>query len=97
LNLKATKLPDGSKGWRINLWARLWDGNFGGAAGVVEMLLQSDDDGIYLLPALPDAWPSGFVSGICARGGFEISMKWEKGKLKSVEVLSKAGYECKLH
>ncbi len=58
------------------------------------MLLQSNEKEIYLLPALPDAWPSGTVKGICARGGFEISMKWANGKLSSVEILSKAGYTC---
>ena len=73
------------------------DGNFGGAAGVIEMLMQSDEEEIYMLPALPDAWQSGSVSGICARGGFELSMKWKEGKLDSVEVLSKAGNECRLN
>lgn len=52
------------------------DRNFGGAAGVIEMLLQSTGKEIFLLPALPDAWPSGSIKGICARGGFEISMSW---------------------
>jgi len=127
-----------SMGWRINLWARLRDGNhaykllrkllsyvepdgknanpahkggtypnlfdahppfqidgnFGGAAGIIEMLLQSDEDGVYLLPALPDAWQSGSVKGICARGGFEISIQWKNGNIEGVRVLSKTGKEC---
>jgi alpha-L-fucosidase 2 len=142
LEIKGDETTGWSKGWHINLWARLWDGNrayklfrellsyvepdgakninygggsgtypnlfdahspfqidgnFGGAAGVIEMLMQSDEEEIYMLPALPDAWQSGSVSGICARGGFELSMKWKEGKLDSVEVLSKAGNECRLN
>ena len=142
LEIRGDKTTGWSKGWRINLWARLKngnqtykmfrelltyvepddgkkinyndgggtypnlfdahppfqiDGNFGGAAGVVEMLLQSDDEGVYLLPALPDAWHSGSISGICARGGFELSMKWKDRTLTSVDVLSKAGENCCLY
>lgn len=139
LEIRGDNTTGWSKGWRINLWARLSDGNhaykmfrelltyvepdgarkvdygggggtypnlfdahppfqidgnFGGAAGVIEMLLQSNEKKIFLLPALPDAWSSGFVKGICARGGFELSIKWEKGELSSVEILSKAGNLC---
>ncbi|NOQ98308.1 MAG: glycoside hydrolase family 95 protein [Calditrichae bacterium] len=72
------------------------DGNFGGAAGIIEMLIQSHLDKIDLLPALPDALPEGNISGVCARGGFELSFKWEKRTLKGIEVLSKAGNKCKL-
>jgi alpha-L-fucosidase 2 len=72
------------------------DGNFGGAAGIIEMLVQSHLGKIDLLPALPDALPEGDISGVCARGGFELSFKWEKGALQEVEVLSKAGNTCKL-
>ncbi len=72
------------------------DGNFGGAAGIVEMLIQSHLDTIDLLPALPDALPDGSISGVVARGGFELSFKWKDGKLQSVDVTSKAGNKCQL-
>lgn len=113
-----------SMGWKLNLWARLqdgnhaytlfgnllkngtldnlWDthppfqidGNFGGTAGVTEMLLQSQMGFIQLLPALPDAWKDGSISGICARGDFGIDMVWENNRLKEATVHSKAGGNC---
>lgn len=140
LEIKGDETTGWSKGWRINLWARLKDGNhaykmyrellsyvdpsgndtqysrgggtypnlfdahppfqidgnFGGSAGVIEMLLQSHQNRIDLLPALPDAWPTGAVSGICARGGYEIAMDWSEGKLNNVTVLAKSGGNTKL-
>ncbi|MNF60113.1 hypothetical protein D3C84_417200 [compost metagenome] len=136
LEIKGDETTGWSKGWRINLWARLWDGNrsykmvrellryvdpdgkktekprrgggtypnlfdahppfqidgnFGGAAAVAEMLVQSNENEIRLLPALPDAWGTGNVKGICARGGFEISMEWSGKALNKVTVFSKNG------
>ncbi|WP_276165981.1 glycoside hydrolase family 95 protein [Zobellia alginiliquefaciens] len=72
------------------------DGNFGGAAGILEMLIQSHMDKIEILPALPNALPNGEITGVMARGGFEISLKWKDLEMESLEILSKNGSDCKV-
>lgn len=67
------------------------DGNFGATAGIAEMLVQSHEDNLYLLPALPEAWHSGTVSGLRARRGFELDFTWIRGELDSLTVLSLLG------
>jgi len=139
LEARGDKSTGWSRAWKINFWARLWDGdrsykllrsllnvvystkmvygksgggvypnlldshppfqidgNLGATAGYCEMLMQSHADQIQLLPALPAAWPTGKVTGIAARGGFEVNIQWEDGKLVDAVVRSKSGLPCKV-
>lgn len=115
-------------GWRINLWARLRegdrahavlqlllsparsypnlfdahppfqiDGNFGGAAGILEMLVQSKDDTIWLLPALPASWPQGELSGVRVRGGVELDFAWRDGKVTWLRLRSQTSRSVTVH
>lgn len=124
-----------SMGWKVNLWARLLDGNhaykliqdqlhlvtadqrkgggtypnmldahqpfqidgnFGCTAGIAEMLMQSQEDGIHLLPALPTVWKDGSVKGLVSRGGFVIDMTWKNNKVSTLKIYSKIGGNCRL-
>jgi alpha-L-fucosidase 2 len=72
------------------------DGNFGGTAGIAEMLIQSHRGFVHLLPAIPKAWGQGQVKGLVARGGFEVDMEWREWKVERVGILSKRGSPLRL-
>ena len=72
------------------------DGNFGGTAGIAEMMLQSDKNVIRLLPALPNSWKRGEARGLCARGGFLVDMKWNNGKLERAKIYSQNAREIRI-
>jgi alpha-L-fucosidase 2 len=72
------------------------DGNFGVTAAIAEMLMQSQDGTIRLLPALPEAWPDGSVSGLCARGDFVVDIAWQHGRLTHATITSRASQPCRV-
>ncbi len=139
IEMRGDEATGWSSGWKINLWARLLDGerafkligtllrpvgfgpaalqsngggvyanlfdahppfqidgNFGLTAGVCEMLMQSHEGKIRLLPAVPAAWPSGSVRGLRARGGYEIDMSWAGGRITELRIRTKGGRRCEV-
>ncbi|MBN2325770.1 MAG: glycoside hydrolase family 95 protein [Candidatus Omnitrophica bacterium] len=72
------------------------DGNFGACAGIAEMLIQSHDNEISILPALPGVWPDGFISGLRARGGYTVSIEWKKTRIQQIVLESSQNAACKL-
>lgn len=72
------------------------DGNFAGTAGVIEMLMQSQNKEIHLLPALPDAWTDGEIKGINAKGNFTVDIKWKDGKMSETKIVSNNGGSCSI-
>jgi alpha-L-fucosidase 2 len=102
--LKSAEAADGSEGETSGVYANLFDshppfqidGNFGAVSGINEMLLQSHRGFIHLLPALPAAWKEGSISGIRARGGYTLSLHWEKGALSKATIESGRKKNCKI-
>jgi alpha-L-fucosidase 2 len=92
-NLKEQSLP---QLFSLCFTAMQVDGSFGNAAGIFEMLIQSHEGFIHLLPALPGEWSSGKLSGVKARGGFEISMEWKNSRITSATVCSDAGGKLRI-
>ena len=72
------------------------DGNFGGTAGIAEMLVQSHEGYIHLLPALPEAWKNGSFTGLTARGGFAVSAVWENSEVRKIKAVSYVGGKLKI-
>lgn len=73
------------------------DGNFGAAAGIQELLLQSNANTLYLLPALPSLWKEGTIKGIVAKNGAQVDMTWENGKLQSANIINVTGKTMSVH
>jgi alpha-L-fucosidase 2 len=98
---KPAKMPERKGGTYPNLFDAhppfQIDGNFGATSGIAEMLMQSHEAFIRLLPALPDAWPTGHVDGLVARGGFVISIDWNNGKMTRATLLSNLGHPCSIY
>jgi len=86
--------PGGIAGAETGIW--VMDGNTAAAAGIAEMLLQSQHDELAFLPALPSAWPSGSVKGLRARGGFKVDLAWSDGRLAAATIRSRLGRECRV-
>jgi alpha-L-fucosidase 2 len=72
------------------------DANFGVPAAIAEMLVQSRNNTLYLLPALPSAWSQGTVTGLCARGGFVVDLNWQDGRLQTTTIHSRNGGQCRI-
>jgi alpha-L-fucosidase 2 len=126
MNARGDGATGWSKAWKINIWARLHDGdraykllseqikgnyydnllgfhppfqidgNFGYASGLCEMLVQSHMGVVHLLPSLPAAWPTGAITGLKARGGFEVDIEWQEGRLVQATLRSLNGNPCKV-
>jgi alpha-L-fucosidase 2 len=98
---KPAKLPERRGGTYPNLFDAhppfQIDGNFGATSGITEMLMQSHEGFIRLLPALPDVWSAGHVDGLVARGGFVIAIDWASGKMTSATIESKLGHPCRIY
>ena len=72
------------------------DGNFGCTSGITEMLLQSHDGAIHFLPAMPDGWKTGDISGLRTYGGFEVSFEWDNGQIEKINIKSNLGGNCRI-